>query len=267
MHPFPKAVGTVASGALCAAHTISADQSKGSTHMKKIIAVAAGAVVLTAGTIGGAAAGSLITSRQIEDGTIRLVDIRDSAQKALQGQDGTDGVDGVDGTDGVDGQDGTNGIDGKDGKNGKDAQALPYGIAQVKVQRGTGAAIPWATYSTTLGAPVGDTTGGTFRFTCNEAQAPCKVSLAGYATKDGATVYPRVDIQTQSLNGGSQTYCEYGDGPMSGALSSDSTAPTALTINIGGSDDCGLNGPSGALNEITVPAGYYDVTSTFQFVG
>jgi hypothetical protein len=158
-------------------------------------------------------------------------------------------------------------VDGKDGKDGKDAQALPYGVAQVKVQRGTGAATPWAVYSTTIGSPVGDTTGGTFRFTCNEAQAPCKVSVAGYATEDGATVYPRVSIQTQSLNGGPQTYCEYSDGPMSGALSTDAAAATALPIHIGGSDDCGLNGPAGAVNEITVPAGYYDVTSTFQFVG
>ncbi len=210
---------------------------------RNIITIAIAAVLLALVGTSGAVAGTLITSRQIQDGTIRVADIRPGAVDKLSGSDGTDG------------------------KDGKDAQALPYGVAQVKVQRGSGAATPWAVYSTTIGSPVGDTTGGTFRFTCNEAQAPCKVSVAGYATEDGATVYPRVSIQTQSLNGGPQTYCEYSDGPMSGALSTDAAAATALPIHIGGSDDCGLNGPAGAVNEITVPAGYYDVTSTFQFVG
>lgn len=199
-----------------------------------------------------------VRSVDVKDQTLRLKDLRPGAVEALSGGSGEQGPQGVPGAPGAPGE---------PGPAGKDAQALPYGIAQVKVQRGTGAATPWAVYSTTIGSPVGDTTGGTFRFSCNEAQAPCKVSLAGYATKDGATVYPRVDIQKQSLNGGPQTYCEYGDGPMSGALSTDKTAPTAMTIHIGGSDDCGLSGPAGALNEITVPAGYYDVTSTFQFTG
>jgi hypothetical protein len=210
---------------------------------RNIIIIAVTAVLLALVGTTSAVAGSLITSRQIQDGTIRLADLRPGAVDRLSGSDGTDGVDGV------------------------DAQALPYGVAQVKVQRGAGTANPWATYSTTIGNPVGDTTGGTFRFTCSEAQAPCKVSAAGYATEDGATVYPRVSIQTQSLNGGPQTYCEYGDGPLSGVLSTDAAAATALPIHIGGSDDCGLNGAAGAVNEITVPAGYYDVTSTFQFVG
>jgi hypothetical protein len=207
---------------------------------RNIIIIAVAAVLLALVGTTGAVAGTLITSRQIQDGTIRVADLRPGAVDKLSGSDGTDGT---------------------------DAQALPYGVAQVKVSRGGGVAGAWATYSTTIGSTVGDTTGGTFRFTCNEAQAPCKVSVAGYATEDGATVYPRVSIQTQSLNGGPQTNCEYGDGPMSGALSTDAAAATALPIHIGGSDDCGLNGPAGLLNEITVPAGYYDVTSTFQFVG
>ena len=144
-----------------------------------------------------------------------------------------------------------------------DAQALPYGIAEVKVKRGSGTASSWAVYSTTVGSPVGDTTGGTFRFTCSQAQAPCEVSVAAYGTTPGMMVHPRVMIQTQSLNGGPQVYCEYGDGPTSAALT---TSPSPLAIHIGGSADC--NGPvatAGAVSVITVPAGYYDVISTFQF--
>jgi hypothetical protein len=205
---------------------------------RNIIIIAIAAVLLALVGTTGAVAGTLITSRQIEDGTIRVADLRPGAVDRL-------------------------------------SVALPYGVAQVKVQRGTNPASAWATYSTTIGGPVGDTTGGTFRFTCSEANAPCKVSTAGYATEDGVKVYPRVSIQTQSLNGGPQTYCEYGDGigspapdfGLSGVLSTDAAAATALPLNIGGSDDCGRNGSAGTLNEITVPAGYYDVTSTFQFVG
>jgi hypothetical protein len=118
-------------------------------------------------------------------------------------------------------------------------------------------------YSTTIGGPEGDTASGTFRFTCNDAQAPCKVSVAAYSTGDGVKVYPRVNILTQSLNGGPEYQCEYGDGPLSSTLTG---SASDLIVNIGGSDDCGLNGPAGDVAAITVPAGYYDVTSTFQFV-
>jgi hypothetical protein len=197
---------------------------KGTTLKRNIITIAIAATLLALAGTTGAVAGTLVTSGQIENGTIRGHDLRPGLL---------------------------------------DRAVSDSGVAQVKVSRGGGAATPWATYSAT----VGDTTGGTFRFTCSEANAPCKVSTAGFATADGVTVYPRVNIQTQSLNGGPQTYCEYGDGPLSGVLSTDAAAATALTLHIGGSDDCGLNGPAGALNEITVPAGYYDVTSTFQFVG
>lgn len=219
-----------------------------------IIIAIAGILLALVGTT-GAVAGTLITSRQIQDGTIRIADLRPGAVDRLSGS----------GEQGPQGEQGEQGPQGLQGEPGEDAQALPYGVAQVKVQRGTGAATPWATYSTTIGSPVGDTTGGTFRFTCSEANAPCKVSVAGYSTADGAQVYPRVSIQTESLNGGPQVYCEYGDGPMSAALTG---TATDLPVHIGGSADCeGPDASTGLVNAITVPAGYYDVTSTFQFVG
>jgi hypothetical protein len=45
-------------------------------------------------------------------------------------------------------------------------------------------------------------------------------------------------------------------------------AYTPTQVNIGGTDDCGLNGPAGDVNHITVAGGeYYDVFATFVFVG
>ena len=154
-----------------------------------------------------------------------------------------------------------------------------YGVANVLVDRGSGAQI-WATYSTTIGSPVGDTTGGTFRFTCSADVAPCKVSASAAilsSSTGGAHVYPRILIQTESLNGGPQTYCEYADGadnsndPDAISRVPSSTNPStfpALDLGIGGSLDCsgGQSYPSGGVvQQIWVPAGYYDVFSTFDF--
>ena len=47
---------------------------------------------------------------------------------------------------------------------------------------------------------------------------------------------------------------------------SSSPAYTPFPIDIGGLADCGLPGPAGAVNQIAVPAGYYDVFLTFAFV-
>jgi hypothetical protein len=152
-----------------------------------------------------------------------------------------------------------------------------YGVATVNVSRGGAAAVAWATYSTALGSPVGDTTGGVFRFTCSTANAPCTVSVAAAilsrSAGDGA-VYPRVLIYRQDYNaGGPEVYCEYGDGsigsaPLAIANQPFSSTPTytPVPINIGGSADCG--GPittAGDVSVITVPSGYYDVHSTFVF--
>jgi hypothetical protein len=153
-----------------------------------------------------------------------------------------------------------------------------YGVATVNVSRGGAPATAWATYSTALGSPVGDTTGGVFRFTCSTANAPCTVSVKGAVLSDKsgtAAFYPRVLIYRQDYsNPGPEFYCEYGDGstgaaPATLTKQALSATPTyaAVQINIGGTADC--SGPvatAGDVNQITVPAGYYDVHSTFVFV-
>ncbi len=173
---------------------------------------------------------------------------------------------------------GPEGPAGPHGAPGVDAPAAEYGTAAVLVQRGAGLATPWAVYSTRLGSPVGDTTSGAFRFTCSVANAPCRLSVAAAVLSNGPTsqayVWPRVILQKQPINGGPQSYCEYGDGVNSpdpfGLVESQpsSSLPTftPLTLHIGGSADCGGPVPdAGAVSVITVPAGYYDVFSTFVF--
>lgn len=159
----------------------------------------------------------------------------------------------------------------------KGVPSVEYGVATVNVSRGGAPATAWATYSTALGSPVGDTTGGVFRFTCSTANAPCTVAVKAAVLSDSsgtADFYPRVLIYRQDYNsGGPEVYCEYGDGstgaaPMAITKQASTTTPTytAVPINIGGSADCGLPGPAGDVAQITVPAGYYDVNSTFVFL-
>ena len=143
---------------------------------------------------------------------------------------------GPNGINGADGKNGADGAPGPKGDNGQDA-SVAYGIAKVFVSRGGTAATPWATYSTLLGSPVGDTTGGSFRFTC--ATAPCQISVKTFTSAGTAHVLPRLLVYKQGDgNGGGdliENYCEYADGPISPV----STTLTQDTINIGGSADCG----------------------------
>ncbi len=163
---------------------------------------------------------------------------------------------------------------GPQGAPGVDAPAAEYGVADVLVQRGAGGATVWARYSTRVGSPVGDTTGGTFRFTCREADGQCLLTLgASFLSTNGAATsqfYPRVLMQRQDLGGGAQNYCEYGDGGLAiiGAQAPSATPiATGVMINIGGSADCsGPNPAFGNVNQITVGPGYYDVFSTFVFI-
>jgi hypothetical protein len=212
----------------------------------------------------------------------------DKGDTGATGAAGAAGPQGIKGDTGATGSQGPAGAQGPKGDKGDKgdtgAQGPPwqpeYGVANVRVDRGTGAGI-WATYSTTVGSPVGDTTGGTFRFTCSDTQAPCKVSATAAVLSSqtgGAHVYPRILIYSQSLSGGPETYCEYADGAdNNNALDAIGRVPTstspssfspALNLGIGGSLDCG-GGQSypagGVVQEIWVPAGYYDVQSTFVF--
>ena len=112
-----------------------------------------------------------------------------------------------------------------------------------------------ATYSTTVGSPVGDTTGGTFRFTCTSA--PCKVSATADVLSNAtgvAHVYPRILIQSENP----QAFCEYADGADNSSDADSisrvamSTSPStfgALDLGIGGSLDCnaGQTYPAGGV--------------------
>ena len=158
------------------------------------------------------------------------------------------------------------------------AMALEYGVGAVDVTRGGSTAL-FGLYSTVLGSPVVDTTGGTFRFTCNADQAPCSVAVkaAVLSEKAGtALFFPRILVE----RGGSPVlgplptlYCEYADGSGGpGGLKILTKQPKAVlpdfeavAVNIGGTADCGLPGPGGDVASIEVPEGFYNVHASFSF--
>jgi hypothetical protein len=185
------------------------------------------------------------------------------------GTKGDKGDAGANGVKGDAGNDGKSGVDGKNGKDGADAASPRYAQAQIWVYRGSGnkPGTPWATYSTPLGSPFGDTTGGTFRFTCSTAQAPCEISVKTATSAGTAHVYPRLLVYKQGDGDGggdlNEVYCEYADGPTSSV----SSTLTQDAVNIGGSADCGSPvTTAGNVQSISVPNGYYDVQSTFAFL-
>lgn len=150
---------------------------------KRNILIVASVVVLGVAVAGGAAAGTryMITSTH---------QIKPSVLKKLHGARGPMGPQGPQG---LQGSQGPQGPQGPQGNPGKPAPTPSYGIAEVLVSRGGAAPTPWATYSTSLGSPVGDTASGTFRFTCSTAKAPCALSAEAYTTSNGTvTVYPRI---------------------------------------------------------------------------
>ena len=181
---------------------------------------------------------------------------------------------------------------GLQGTPGIDAPAAEYGVAAVIVTRPGAPASIWASYSTRMGSPVGDSAGGAFRFTCdNAAGTPCSVSVAATLfsnTASGALVYPRLLIHKQVIGSGVESYCEYADSSANpnpsalapiGAQAIPATpmgpaqlqpTHTPIAHNIGGSADCGAGqvmAPYVSVNQITVPAGaHYDVFSTFTFI-
>jgi hypothetical protein len=137
------------------------------------------------------------------------------------------------------------------------------------VTRGGKTAAPWATYSTSLGSPVGDTTSGEFRFTCSTPNAPCAVSARAYTTDSGTVkVYPRILIYKSDV-GTSESECEYADGiDNNGGQATLTQSASPITLGIGGTLDCDSSQPypsNGTASAIEVPAGYYDVFSTFTF--
>ena len=153
-------------------------------------------------------------------------------------------------------------------------QPTKYAVGYVLVSRGNGAPSRWASYSTSLGSPYGNTASGTFRFTCKPEKAPCIVSFQAETTSTGVSVYPRVMIYKSSFDSGLILgQCEYADGSgtTTDGFEPVGQTPTSLIVNIGGSLDCGASGQTwvapGNVSSIMVPAGYYDVQSTFTFKG
>lgn len=269
--------------------------------MKRVMTIF-GALALVLAISGGAfAAKGLLTGADIKNGSLTGADIKNGSVtgaeikshslgvgqfnstvfsaitgKTAQGVAGSTGQNGSKGDVGATGSRGDNGAKGDQGAKGDKGDAgeawrPSYGIAQVLVKRGTGAAGVWATYSTTLGSPVGDTTSGTFRFTCSTTNALCDVTVQAYTTSTGTVkVYPRILIYKSSIDTG-QVFgqCEYGDGTdNNGGTATLTTTVAPITLGIGGSLDCGsaqAYPADGVATHIQVPAGYYDVFSTFVF--
>jgi len=192
--------------------------------------------------------------------------------KGATGATGATGPAGPAGAPGVAGATGPAGPAGADGQDGTDAQALPYGVASINVSRSGGAFTPWATATTTLGspAPFGDNASGVVRFSCSDAQAPCKLNVNALATAAGYKVYPRLVISKENFDTGAPLgNCEYADGTDNSGGSAAVTGTAAdITLGIGGSLDCGSAQTypvDGVATELWVPKGRYNVDYTFYF--
>ena len=152
--------------------------------------------------------------------------------------------------------------------------ATTFGVGQVLVDGAR-----WAQYDAAeLGAPGGDGTSGTFRFT-GKKTAGCNVSLSAYSTAPGWTVYPRVLLQKEDNSNGYKETCEYADGSDdSGATTALGTDPAKLTtvkLGVGSTFDCGsttqTGTPDAGVDSINVPGDTgqgipYDVFTTLTFV-
>ena len=180
---------------------------------------------------------------------------------------------------------GPKGPRGPQGPGGSGGSGAEYAVANVLVSRGGAAPVVWATFSATLGSPVGTTAGGLVRFSCSAAQAPCKVSLAAAVLSGrsgSAHVFPRLLIQKEDGPGAPQTFCEYANGAdNSGALDRIARVPMdthaasinrPLAMGIGGTLDCDSHQPfSPTVEEIWVPnastggTAFYDVWATLTF--
>jgi hypothetical protein len=161
------------------------------------------------------------------------------------------------------------------------AASTEYGVASIVVTKGEGLPIPHAAYSIPLGSPVADTTGGVFRMTCDADEAPCTIAVKAAALSDtdiGGTVrfLPRVLVMkggTPSTDIAPDEVCEYADGAGGPAGLVDLTKQALaaipdfedVLIDIGGSADCGVAGPGGAVESIQVPEGFYNVHASFAF--
>ena len=91
--------------------------------MKKAIAAALAVALVTAGS---STAAFIVTSANIKNGTIKLVDMSPGAQQALRGQRGTRGLPGPSGQPGPPGQQGASGQQGPQGAQGIPGKSVSY---------------------------------------------------------------------------------------------------------------------------------------------
>jgi hypothetical protein len=143
------------------------------------------------------------------------------------------------------------------------------------IARGTDAEpVIWGLFSTELGSPVGDTTGGTFRFTCTAEHVTCTVTIRASVLSDSndvpALFHPRILLYRSPSGIDPAYYCEFGDGPFQPIprepLDENPSDGPDLPFDIGGSADC--NGPdptAGQVLEYVVPPGFYDAFASFGF--
>ncbi len=147
-----------------------------------------------------------------------------------------------------------------------------FGVGQVKVDGAT-----WAQYDAPeLGAPGGDDTSGTVRFSCKDATDGCNVSLSAYSTGTGWTVYPRLVLEKENNTTGAKLTCEYADGSdNSGATTKLTGTAATIPLGVGSTYDCGGPAQTGtapsSVTEINVPGEsgqgiHYDVFTTLTFV-
>ena len=236
-------------------------------------AVAASKLIVHTGDIANGA----VTGKKLHNGAVGLKKLSASVRAALgsagsahgvvtasqgpKGDTGPQGPKGDTGATGPQGPKGDTGATGAQGPAGRNAQALPYGIGEVLVDRGSGAA-PWAVYSTTLGSPVGDTASGTFRFTCRNVAAGCNVSVQAYTTASGYRVYPRLLLYKMDNVSENESACEYADGADNdGDPATIGTTATPVELGIGSTLDCGSAVQTTSSSDVTSdPGSGYDVS-------
>jgi Collagen triple helix repeat (20 copies) len=165
----------------------------GPAFRRTIVACVVTALVVGTGT---ASAAKLITSKDIEDGSIQNRDLAEGvislsrlspgvqaliARQARDGVDGKDGVDGQDGADGRDGADGANGANGTNGANGQDG--LSSDTPRVVM---TGDLRGWTLQPRGDGGDTSDN--GTLIFGTPSATPPLGASALNFTAVTGKTV-------------------------------------------------------------------------------
>lgn len=271
---------------------------------RRHLTIAAWAISLLVVSAATATGASMITGKQIKDGTVTSVDLRNGSvgwadlssttRKRISTGLAAANAPSSANAPGAKGDKGDPGANGMNGANGTDAPAREYGIAHVWLDRGTDNN-PWATFSTAV-PEVGGIPGvasGEFRATCNNA-AGCKLYLtaavASGASADDAKFQAHVQITRtttpDTLTSTAHTYCEaseVGSIPNPVSIPRVAASATALADSVAspaprlgqwwGSADCGgtpaqLGAAPNAANTqeaYVLPIGRYNIAVTTRF--